>query len=196
MGDDSSNTRVVLWDVNHIALIEKGDLAEGTVVEISSVSVRNGEIHLSAFSDIRKSEEKLGDVLEQQVLRLGKLCDAKPGLNMKVRAVIVQSFEPKHFESKKNPGEKGVLLNVVLDDGTENIRAVLFGETIKKLGLSDDDLSSAEKFNLKKMDLLGEEMVFSGNFRTNKFFNNTEMSVNDVEKVEVSELVRELEAKV
>ena len=88
------------------------------------------------------------------------------------------------------------MLNVVLDDGTETIRAVLFGDVIKKLGLTDEEISSAEKFNEKKDNLLGDEKFFSGNFRTNNFFNRTEMSIEDVEGVDVDELVKELEAKV
>jgi len=195
LGDDSSNVRVVLWDVNHIALIEKEDLKEGDVVDIMNGSIRNGEIHLSGFSDIKKSDEKIENVKTEREFFIGNLGDASPGKNMKVRAVIVQSFEPKHFESKSKPGEKGVLLNVVLDDGTENIRAVLFGEVIKKLGLTDEEISSVEKFNEKKDSLLGSEKFFSGNFRTNTFFNNLEMAVDNVEDVDVDVLVKELEAK-
>jgi ssDNA-binding replication factor A large subunit len=195
LGDESSNVRVVMWDLHHIELIEEEKLKEGSVVEISNSNVRNGEIHLSGFSDIKLSNEKLGKVKKDRSFEFGYLKDVSPGKNMKTRAVIVQSFEPKYFEAKDGSGKKA-LLNVVLDDGTETIRAVFFGEQINKLGLSDEEIFSVEKFNGKKEGLLGEEKVFSGSCRNNKFFNNVEMAIDNVEEVDVDGLVKELEAKV
>src|SRR3989344_6374772 len=59
IADETSNARAVLWDTNHIALIEKGEIKEGDVVEISNANIRNGELHLSSFADIKKSKEKI-----------------------------------------------------------------------------------------------------------------------------------------
>src|SRR3989338_6229888 len=33
IADDSGNTRVVLWDTNHIALVETGKIANGSIIE-------------------------------------------------------------------------------------------------------------------------------------------------------------------
>ena len=57
LGDETSNVRVVLWDMNHINLIEKNEIMEGEFIEITNGSFRNGELHLSGFSDIKKSNE-------------------------------------------------------------------------------------------------------------------------------------------
>jgi len=195
IGDESSNTRVVLWDNSHINLLETGELAEGSIIEISNASVRNGEVHLSAFSDIKKSSEKLDGVKTDRSFMSANIKDARPGSSVKIRAAIVQVFEPRYFDSKKDDGKKGALLNVVLDDGTETIRAVLFGENIQKLGLSEEEIFSLEKFNQKKEEFLGEEKLFSGNFRTNTFFNNLEMSIDNVENVDVDSMINELEGK-
>ncbi len=197
IGDESSNTRVVLWDNSHIALIEGKSIKEGDTVEISNGAVRNGEIHLSAFSDIKKSSQKIEGARRNRIFETGRLKDASPGRNMKIRGVIVQVFEPRFFKSRKEgeEGEERALLNVVLDDGSETIRAVMFGEQINKLGLTDEEIFSLEKFIAKKEELLGEEKFFSGNFRTNSFFNNLEMNVEDIENVNVEELVRELEKR-
>ena len=195
LGDDSSNIRVVLWDVNHIALLENEEIKEGDVIQIMNGNVRNGEMHLSGFSDLKKSNEKIESVVETRQVEEGKLVNAQPGGNVRLRAIIVQSFEPRHFDSKKNPGEKGVLLNIVLDDGTETIRAVIFNEVIKKLGFEDDELNDMEKFNKKKDEILGEEKFFVGNYRTNTYFNNLEMTINGIEEIKADELVKELEAK-
>ena len=209
LADESSNMRIVLWDTNHISLIEKGDLKEGDVVEISNGNVRNGEIHLSSFADIKKSKEKIGDVVESKSYSNLQLSDAKTGQSFKTRALIVQIFDPRYFEVSSKTGRKitedelssGVksvkkaLINVVLDDGSENVRAVIFGQEINKLGLSDDEIFSLEKFGEKKDSILGEEKLFSGVLRTNSLFNNSELVIDSVEDVNVDNLIRELEIK-
>lgn len=194
LGDESSNVRTVLWDTNHISLLEEGKIAEGDVIEIKNGNVRNGELHLSGFSDLRKSTEKLEGVKEEVVLESSSFADARPGNNTRTRAVIVQVFDPRYFESKQN-GEKQALLNIVLDDGSEIMRAVLFGEQIKKLGVNDEEIFSLENFAAKKEEILGEEKFFSGTFRTNSFFNNIEMNVNGIEEVDANTLIQELENK-
>jgi hypothetical protein len=209
IADESSNTRAVLWDAHHIVLIEQGKLNKGDVVEISNANVRNGEVHLGSFSDIKKSKEKLDNVIDKKVYLGKRIVDARPGESFKTRAVIVQVFEPRYFEVNAETGrkisedekaagakaEKRALLNVVLDDGSETIRSVLFGEDIKKLGLSDEEIFDLNAFGAKKDTLLGEEKVFSGNVRTNQMYNTIEMTIQDVVEVEVQELLKELESK-
>jgi len=211
VADDSSNTRVVLWDTNHISLIENEKLKEGDVIEISNGSVRDSEIHLSSFSDIKKSKEKIDNVITEKVYASKNLKDVKSGENLKVRALIVQMFEPRYFEVCPDCGKKVVdsicvshdkvvpkkraLLNLVLDDGSETIRCVLFGEDINKLGLSDEEIFSLEEFSKKRDSFIGEEKIFTGNIRSNKLYNTTEMIIDGVNDFDPSEIIKELEAK-
>ncbi len=196
MGDETSSTRVTLWDANHISLIEKNSIKEGDVVEIRGASVKNGEIQLSTFSDIKKSSETMDSVKEKVIPVSGSFKEASEGAGISTRAFIVQTFEPRYFESKKNPGEKGVLLNIVLDDGTATMRSVMFGENIKRLlGVSDEELFSLDVLNAKRAELIGEEKIFSGNFKMNSFSNNLEFSVNGISDFSVEELVKEMESK-
>ncbi len=195
LGDATANVRVVLWDVNHIALIENEKLKVGDVVQIANASVRNNELHLSSFSDIGQSKEAVeGEVKTTETVSAGTLAEAQAGAQIATRAVIVQTFDPKYFNDKKT-GDKRALLNFVLDDGTDTMRAVAFGEQINKLGLTDEEIFDVEQFGKKKADLIGEEKVFKGNFRMNTFFNRIEMTVNGVEEVDVTALLAELEAK-
>ncbi|MBU0467155.1 MAG: DUF2240 family protein, partial [Nanoarchaeota archaeon] len=153
LADETSNIRVALWDTNHIALVEKGEIKENSIVEISSGYIRNSELHLSSFADIKPSKEKIGKVVTERVLAEKKLKDVQAGQNLKTRAFIVNAFEPRYFEvnpetgkkfteEDKNNGlqpKKRALLNITIDDGTETMRSVIFGDEIKKLGLIDEE---------------------------------------------------------
>lgn len=211
IADDSSNVRAVLWDTNHISLVEKKELVEGDVISISNASTRDGELHLSSFAEIRKSDEKINSVISEKVYSSKNLKDVSAGQVLQTRAFIVQSFEPRYFEvcpeckkkavsgecavhGKISP-EKRALLTLVIDDGSESIRAVLFGEAIKSLGISDEELFSLEVFANKKNSLLGEELNFYGSIRSNQLYNTSEMIVDKVEKLDSAQLIQLLERK-
>ncbi len=211
VADDSSNIKVVLWDTNHVALIEKGEIKEGVPVEISNATMRDGELHLGNFSEIKVSQEILKEVITEKVFREKTIADFNKGENTSVRAFIVQIFEPRFFyvcpECGRKPNkdgesfvcethekivpEKRAVINLVLDDGTNSIRAVLFHEVIKESGLVD--LEDVEKLALQKQKLLGKEMVFSGNVRNNTFFNTPEFVVEDIKEADLDKIISELE---
>jgi len=211
VADETSNIRVVLWDTNHISLIEKGDISDGKVVEIANGSMRDNEIHLGSFSEIKLSEEKLEDVKTEKIVKEKKINELNTGDNSKLTAFVVQAFEPRFFnvcsECKKKvtpegdtfncaahgkvAPEKRALINLVLDDGTETIRCVLFHDMLTKIGLTE--LEDAEKLANQKQDLLGKEMIFHGNVRMNSFFNNPELIINDVEEINLDSLLQTLE---
>src|SRR3989344_1445968 len=213
IADDTSNIKIVLWDTNHIELIEKSKIKQGDVVEIANASMRDNELHLSSFSEFKLSSENLENVQEVIMLREKNLNDLKPMDQVKIRAFIVQVFEPRFFYvcpecSKKAVSEgenfvcgvhgkiipeKKALMNIVLDDGTENIRAVLFERAFKSLGLNTADMESTDSFIQQKIDLIGKELLFSGNARTNKLFNNLEFVIDSAEEINLVELIESLE---
>jgi len=87
--------------------------------------------------------------------------------------------------------EKRAVSNIVIDDGTENMRAVLFSNVLNDIGISD--FENTEKMLEQKQGLLGKEMVFSGNVRNNNYFNNLEFIVDSINEVNLDELVASLE---
>jgi len=208
LADETSNIKVVLWDTNHISLIEKGDIKENDVVDISNASMRESEMHLGSFSEFKKSSKKIENAQIEMIVKEKKIKDFRIGDQISVRAFIVQSFQPRFFEvnketgkkmtdedkSKGVPTEKRALINIVLDDGTESIRTVLFNENLPPLGIKD--LENPEKLTFQVEDLLGKEMVFSGNVRKNNFFNNEEFVVDSLKEVNVDELLEKLEKEV
>jgi len=205
LADETSNIKVVLWDTNHISLIEKGEIKENDVVDISNGSMRESEMHLGSFSEFKKSNKEIGEVRTERIVKEKKISDFKIGDQLSVRAFIVQAFQPRFFEVSKETGKKmtedekaqGVptdkraLINIVIDDGTETIRTVLFNENLSLLGLKD--LENPDRLSYQMEALLGKEMFFSGNVRKNNFFNNEEFIVDSVKDVNLEELISQLE---
>jgi hypothetical protein len=192
-------------------LIEKGDVKEGTVIEIFNGSMRDSELHLGSFSEFKLSNEEMDDVKTEKIVREKNIVDFKKGENTSVRAFVVQIFEPRFFnvcpeckrkvvqegdafscgEHSKVIPEKRALINLVLDDGTESIRSVVFHEKISSLGLTD--LENSNLLIQQKQNLLGKEMLFAGNVRNNAFFNTPEFIIDDVKELNLDEVIQSLE---
>lgn len=209
LGDSTGTIRTVLWDINHIALVEQGQLHTGDTIEISNGMLRNGELHLSSFADIKQSAQKLTGVVTKVSVQDRLLVDAKPGMQLVTRAFVVQAFDPRYFivcgECGKRLGEGGcvthgiqegkkrALLNVVIDDGSENMRAVLFTDQLLQLGMREEQIFSLEAFLPFKEQLLGQEFMFTGTIKQNQLYNTAELSVQSVAPVESERLLTVLQ---
>jgi len=208
LADDTGNVRTVLWDANHIELIEQGKIKQEDIIEITNASIRNTELHLTGFSDIKISNENLENVKTEKVFQERKILDLKEGERVGIRAFIVQIFDPRFFsvcpacgkkiseigecqEHGKVTGDKRALLSLVLDDGTETIRVVFFSEQIDKI-LNKEELEG-ELFLKKRTELLGKEMFFSGQVRKNRIYDNLEFFVSDTQEIEIDKLIEKLE---
>ena len=209
LADDTSNVRIVLWDENHIDLIAKGKIVHNDIVEISNATIRNGEIHLTSFSEIKNSDKIIKDVVIDKPLVKKEIINFDINDNVSTRAFIVQIFEPKFFEvcpvcgKKANElkecnehgkvvPERRVLLNFVIDDGSDSIRTIIFSNEIEKL-ISRNDLENWDLFAIKKQELLGKEIIISGQVRRNSMYNNKEFIVSDIQELDVDKLISELE---
>jgi len=211
IADETSNIKVVLWDVNHIELVEKGEILEGKVIEILNASMRNNELHLGSFSELKISNEVLENVKTEKIVKEESIINFKIGHNVSVRAFIVQAFEPRFFnvcpeckkkviqeaenfvckEHSKIMPEKRALINIVLDDGTETIRAVLFHESLPNLGFTQ--LENFEETTKQKQEIIGKEMIFFGDIRNNKFFNTPEFIIDKIKEINIDQLLGNLE---
>lgn len=207
LADETSNIRTILWDTNHITLLENQEIKQGDTVEITNASVRNSELHLTGFSDIKHSNETINNVIEEKTTTEKQIKDIKQGENTSTRAFIVQMFEPRFFtvcpmckkkisetgecsQHGKVTGDKRALLNVVLDDGTETIRAVMFSEQIEQI-IPKQDLEG--DFSKRRQELLGKEMIFKGQIRKNQLYDNLELFINEWKEINIDQLIEQLE---
>lgn len=215
LADDTGSTRVVLWDTNHIELIENESIKVGDVVEIKNGSTRDNEIHLSSFGELKKSSVVMDEVKNAPVASEVVLSELVQGGNVRVRGVVVQVFQPRFYYVCPTCNKKGILgddgvfkcaehgvvekvdkaiLNFVLDDGTESMRVVMFSDQIK-LVVPEEDLKDEAKAAAFRDDFLGTEIYLSGRVNRNQLFNNLEIVANGVEKVDVEKLIEELDKK-
>lgn len=210
IADETGNIKAVLWDLNHISLIERSEVSNESVIEILNATMREGELHLGSFSELKKSSETFNIVKTERIAKEKNISELKTGDNSVIRGFVVQAFEPRVFmvcseckkkispdgdeflcaEHGKNSGEKRFLMNFVLDDGTGTIRSVMFHENLLGLGFENLD---EEILRGQKENLLGKEMFFTGNVRTNKFFNNNELIINNAKEIVIDELLKNLE---
>jgi replication factor A1 len=205
VADDTSNIKIVLWDTNHISLLESGTVAEGISIEVASGSMRDNEVHLGSFSEFKTSSEVFENVQDTKPVKEKTIEEFSPGDSVKTRAFIVQAFDPRFYEANVEtgkkiteeelangvPSEKKAILNVVIDDGTDTIRAVMFHEMVQKVGLTEYD--NTEAMAKQKQSLIGKEFYFGGTIKRNSYMNNYELGVNFVEEIDVDKLLSELE---
>jgi ssDNA-binding replication factor A large subunit len=212
VADETGNCKVVLWDTNHISLIENKEIKVGDSVEIRNGSSREGEVHLSGFSEIKKSSVQINSVKTEANFSEKSIEQIQEGGGVYLRGVVVQIFSPRFFSvcsqcgkkvnqevdgfscnehGKVVPKEKA-LINLVLDDGTETLRTVIFSDQLEKM-TSLDKLKDSVQFEIFKKDLLGSEVYVKGFVKKNQLFNNLELSVQDLEKVDPDKLIAKLE---
>ncbi|MEM4181929.1 MAG: hypothetical protein QXX68_02120 [Candidatus Pacearchaeota archaeon] len=199
VADDSGSGRVVLWDANHIKLVEDGEIKEEDTIEIKNASIRDSEIHLASFSNIKKSSLLINEVKINMAPIEKKILELKQGDNVKLRGTAVQIFPPRFFfvcpeckrkvvkteegffcdkHGKINPTERS-LISFVLDDGTDNIRVILFSENLSKIA-DEEELKNEEGFNRFKENFLGEELEISGFVKKNILSGSLEVSSNTI----------------
>lgn len=209
LADETSNIRTVLWDENHIELIANGQIYQEEVIEITNATLRNGELHLTSFSELKPSNKNIGNIVINKPVSKKEIAKFNPNDVITTRAFIVQMFEPKFFqvcpECKKKANElneclihgkvvpdKRVLLSFVIDDGSDSIRAVMFSEQLEKI-FTKEELENSELFAIKKAELLGKEIIISGQVRRNPMYNSNEFFVSGISEIDLDKLIEELE---
>ncbi len=216
LADETATVRTVLWDTKHIKMIEDGEINKNSVIEIKDASVRDGELHLNSISTLNPSKESIEAVSTTEIMQEKSVAEIKPNDRARIRATLLQIFEPRFFAvcpecfmkvtqeenrflcTKHNTviPKYRVILTGIIDDGTENMRAVFFSDAVYKLlSISEaeiDRLKEPEFWLQKKDTILGKDFWLDGRARTNKMFGNPEFIVSDISEVNVEELIEKL----
>lgn len=212
IADETGSLRLVIWDETIISKLSQ--LSENDTIKLQNGYSRdnNGykEIHLGNKSQliINPDDESIGQVKLQIKSTRKQIADLKDNEFAELMGTVVQVFEPRSYDacpecSKKvfQQGDnyicemhgkiipkKNSILNIFFDDGTSNIRAVLFKENAEAL-----IKTNSSNFEELKKDLLGKQLVLSGKAVRNLMFDRTEFTVNSVQEVNPEELLKEMQ---
>jgi len=107
---------------------------------------------------------------------------------------------PSHGAVESNPA---LVLSFLIDDGTENIRAVSFKQSAEKLlgitagELKEQEIEDRNKFISER--LIGKQLLLKGRAKRNKIFDRIEIIADEISEInpleESKSLLAEVEAK-
>ncbi len=199
LGDETGVIRVVAWN-------DKADLISNIspedMIKIESAYARENnrglrELHLGDRSNIIIDPKGVKEIKTPGTIRktISELKDNED--NIELLGTIVQVFEPRFFEICPECGKRvretegefhcdthgnvepnySYVLNLFLDDGTDNIRVVLWRDQMQKIF----DMEHAQLVEYKdqsfeelKNDLLGRIVKFVGRTSKNEMFDRIE----------------------
>ena len=203
MGDETGVMRVVCWG-NHTDIFPK--LEPGAIVRITGAMARDNqgrtELHIGDNSKIviNPAGVSIGEVKQRASAVRKEIKELADGdENVEVFGTIVQVFDPKFFEvcpdcnsrvkdeaGKYNCKTHGsvtpshsYIVNVFLDDGTENIRCVFFSSQAERLlNKKKEEMlayrTAPETFEPIKTEFLGNQVKLVGKAKKNQFFDRLE----------------------
>ena len=208
LGDETGEIRIAAWGEQADKVREIG---QGIIVKIKSGYVKdnNGrkEVHLGDRGEIiiNPEGEKIDFVKAEEEERKNIKDLKNNDENISILGTIVQIFDPKFFEvcpecskrirmqnDKFNCDEHGTVepdfsyvFNVLLDDGTDNIRVACFRAQMENLVNKNRNeilkyRTNINEFEKIKTELLGSIVKFNGRVKKNEMFDRVEFIANRV----------------
>jgi replication factor A1 len=205
-GDETGVIRVVCWGSNTDILSK---LSEGSIIRVCDGFVRDNqgrkEVHLNDKSNVvlDPAGVSIGEIKQRSEAKRKEIKDLEESDdNVAILGTIVQSFEPRFYEVCPDCGKRireedgkfacpehkivtpdfSYVFNVVVDDGSETMRCVLFRNQAEKLlkKTKEEMMSfkgSPDSFETIKTELLGSLVKFVGRVNKNTFFDRLEFVV-------------------
>lgn len=233
IGDNTGFIRIPLWD-EQVKLLEENTISLGDIIQVNNGLARENtfgdvEISLGRFGSINHIEvyvelpstEDLSKMFSNMSLERTDISSVTSGGNFEIKGTVVQLFRGNFlFDVCPMCGGKiessrciehgdvisshALVLSFILDDGTGDLRCVLFREVAEKMcGITSEELSevdSENRYQLLSDKLLGKEFILSGRMKKNKLYDRLEMMVNDFKDInpleESNKLLDELELMV
>ena len=179
------------------------------------------ELHVGNRGEIEINPKNVKiESVAEPVLRQGVVKQIKElsenDRNVILRGTIVQLFEPRFYEVCETCGKRihleegnfkcldhgivnpkyAAVMNFFLDDGSDNIRIVVFRDHARNVLDVDEEklLSFREKpqdFEDIRNDILGKQVEVSGRVVKNEMFNRKEFIASNVETLNPEKLINE-----
>ncbi|MFH1399596.1 MAG: hypothetical protein ABIG95_05800 [Candidatus Woesearchaeota archaeon] len=209
IGDETGTIRVVMWGDRADSMV---NITAGTIIKVMGAYVKENnqqrELHLGSRSNIAINPQgvTIDDIKETALTTRKKIVDLHEGdTNVDIVGTLVQLFEPRFYEvcpecnrrvypkegsfvcSTHNSVEPAFayVLNLFLDDGSENIRVVCFRDAaLKLLNIGHDEMlhfkENPTEFEDQKNKMLGNIIKFSGRTVKNEMFDRLEFIARDI----------------
>ena len=214
LGDETGITAIAMWNdkADFFDTFEEWDVLKVENCTVRSGLNGRSELHMTDGSNILVNPKgitvetrAIGEVSETTKKKISEL--KENDINVEVFATIIQIYDIRFFEvcpecnKRAKPTEDGSgfscathgvvapsfasVLNILVDDGTEKVRVVLWRNQIAELlNLKDDELVKYKddpvEFEGVKADLLGHQIKIVGKVSNNNMFNRLEMNANRV----------------
>ena len=216
LGDETGTTRVTLWNEQADLL---NTLKTGDILCFESAYAkenRNGaaELHINSRSTVKinppgkKIDVKIS--FDTQRTTLENISDSTPFVE--VLGVVVQAYEPRFYEVCPQCGKRArmhnnevvcqehgtiqpkynYVINTILDDGTDTIRLVCFGEQAQQLlGKPNEEIvtlmNNPTDFEMMRSDVLGKIFCIQGRLNKNEMFNRFELIAREIKEANPEE---------
>lgn len=182
VSDETGVTRLSLWD-ERAEMVE--DIKEGDILKVENGYVKEWkgktDVNMGKYGELKINPEgiTLEDAVEgyQGKPERKALNEAQEGELIEARGAIVDVNQPKIFEKDS---KKGVVVNAVIDDGTESMRTAFYNDFAQDLlgfpleELKEEDYQE-EKLEERKKELLAREVVLTAKVKMNDFTENLEL---------------------
>ncbi len=205
ISDETGMIRVVFWNDQTDKFNE---IKEGDIIKVENGYVRDNnnrkEIHLNDQAKVTLNPEGVKINAVRDSVQRKKLKELAEGdENIEVLATIVQVFDIRFFEIDPETGKRAIakdgkfyfgekevpnpgynyVLNLFLDDGSDNVRTVLWkNQIINLLKKTDEEIlqykDNPAAFETVKNELLGEIVKIIGRTNMNKAFERLELVAN------------------
>jgi len=214
IADDTGMARVTCWNTQTEKMtgLKEGDIVK---LKNSYVKENNGrfELHMNDKGEMLLNppgetvtvpdnvKQAQAEVKRKKIAEL-----AENEMNIEILGTIVQVFEPKFFEVCPSCGKRAkqrenqfvceqhnavvpdysYVMNAVIDDGSETIRAVFFREQAERLIRKPKEeivqyRQFKEKFDEVKIELLGQMIKLNGKVTKNAMFDRLEFVARTVD---------------
>ncbi|MFB6159032.1 MAG: DUF2240 family protein [Candidatus Nanohalobium sp.] len=222
LGDDTGTIRVTLWD-EQTEIAEK--IEEGDPIEIAgaySVEDNQGdaELRLGDEAQVKMAEEDDVPEVEAQTgteeVPIREI--TTEGNSYRVRGMLMKVYTSNPFyrvhpetgdtvrededgnyvtddgEEVDEP-EGRLAVSGVMDDGTETMRVVFFGDQAREvLEVSEETEKEMDNERVEEAaeEAAGKQLILEGRTRYNDYFDRIELLANQVEEVETTEEIERM----
>jgi len=221
VGDFSGFAKLALWN-DQVKLVEEGNIKVGDVIQIGNAFAKENqfgdiELSLGKFGNIQPVEADMPavDFFKRRIVsspQRAEICNISQGF-FEIKGEIVSVFRgnflfdtcsvcntslvdgkcPEHGVVDVLPA---MLISLLVDDGTGDIRVVFFRDLAEKLGCIGTkeivSMGREQRYETIKKNLLGRSIIISGRVKRSNMSDRLEMMANNFKELDVLQEARQL----